>query len=990
MGVDFAQPVWLALALLGVPTLWAAARWLRSMSGVRAWSAGLTRVVVIGLIAAMLAGATAVRRTDRMATVVVVDASESVRTFAGGPAGEGALAEAARWIERASSGRRASELVGVVVFDGRSVAAAAPTSAEIGGLELRPPGREGTDLGEALRYAAAMFPPGAARRIVLVSDGNETGGDALAAAREVGGGATRTPIDVLPIAYRVTDEVVVESVDAPPAGAPGQTVTVRVTVSSAGPARGEIRLFREGEAVDLNGSAPGLGDAVELRGGRDSFTYQVKLDDRPIHRWRAVFEAGEGADTVIANNRGEAFTVTPGKGAVLLVDGVSEGDPAGAGSTLARALRAGGVEVEVVSAGMTPADPLSLQAYSLVILQNVAKEEIPSSVQELLASYVHDLGGGLVMVGGENSFGAGGWKGSPIEGVLPVSLDLPEQMIMPPAALVIVLDASGSMGQSVMGGLRTQQQIANEGAAQAVLSLDRQDLVAVIEFDDGARIVAPLQANEDPERTARLVRAIAPGGGTNLYPALASAGRLLASREAAVKHVIVLSDGQSMGDPQEGVRTAELMASAGISVSTIAVGDGADTQTLGAIAQAGGGEFYQVTNPNTLPRIFLKETRIVRKPLIREQPFTPVVTASGSPVTLGLPGDPPALGGLVLTQARRDPNVVDAIVAPEGEPVLSHWNVGLGRAAAWTSDAHRWARDWLGWEGYQRMWLQLVRAMARPESSRNLELTMAVDGDELAIALEAYDDDGRPLDALNVPGMVYEPGGGTREVRLRQVGPGRYEGRAPAGATGQYFAALTPRRGERALAPVVGGATRAVGPELRSLRSDVGLLRRIAEETGGRLLSWEEPETANLFERTGTTRSEAATALWPALLAWCVGFYLLDVGTRRIAWDRLLSARSRAELAGAAARGAGESAAALRRARERAGARVDRSREREEVAAAVREVRAAAPAAERAAAAAPEDRTGAGEEGGGGSVSRLAAAKRRARERYQDGSGSGE
>lgn len=1010
MGVDFAQPLWLGLALVALPTCWAALRWLRSMSGVRAASAGLLRLVVIALIAAMLAGATAVRRTDRMATIVVVDVSESVRTFAGeggGAGGEGnaAAEEAARWIERAGAGRDADELLGVVVFDGRSVAALAPTSAEVEGLELRGPRRAGTDIGEALRYAAAMFPPGAARRLVLVSDGNETAGDALAAAREVGGGATPTPIDALPFAYRVANEVVVEAVDAPPTGATGQTVPVRVTLSSTGPARGEVRVFLEGQPVDLNGAAPGFGDAVEIGAGRSSFTYQARLTDRPVHRWSASFEGAPGADTVTANNRGEAFTVSPGKGAVLLVDGVSDGDPGGAGSTLASALRSGDLEVEVISPGMAPVDPLTLHSYSLVILQNVAKEEMSPRAQELLASYVHDLGGGLVMVGGEKSFGAGGWKGSPIEDVLPVNLDLPEQMILPPAALAIVLDSSGSMGAGVMGGLRSQQQIANEGAAQAILSLDSQDLVAVIEFDESSRIVVPLGPNDDPERSARMVRAISPGGGTNMYPALASAGRLLASREAGVKHVIVLSDGQSQGDPGQGIETAELMAQAGITVSTIAVGDSADIATMRQIAQAGGGEFYEVRNPSVLPRIFLRETRVVRKPLVKEQPFDPVVTASGSPVTMGMGTETPTLRGIVLTQARRDPNVVNAMLTPDGEPLLAHWNIGLGRAGAWTSDAHRWAEPWLGWPGYARMWLQLARTMSRPESSRNLELTMAVDGDELSLALEAYDDEGRPMDAMSVPGVVYTPGGETREISLRQVGPGRYEARAPATESGQYFAALTPRLGERAIAPVVGGATRAVGPELRSLRSNVGLLRRITEETGGRLLSWEEPETANLFERTGTTRSEAATALWPALLAWCLGFYLLDVGTRRIAWDRLLSARARGELATGAARRGEEATAALRRARERAAGRgraAGKDEAREPAREVAREVARAAAEESRGAREAPKPAAGAnagesgasngdregGGEGEAGGVSRLAAAKRRARERYQDGGGS--
>lgn len=937
MDLRLSEPLWLLVLVLAAPTVWAGLRWLQAMSRLRAWSAISARALLLALIALMLAGAASVRRTDRLGVVIVVDASESVRRFAMVPDGRGgsrpALEVVSEWIARAAAARGPDDLLGVVSFDGRSIALAAPAARTPGEVGFDVSLSEGTDLEGALRFARALIPPGASGRIVLVSDGVETTGDAVRAAEELAGGVAPTPVDVVPLAYSVQREAMVESVDAPPSAPEGATVTVRVTLRAESATRGTLRLLREGRELDVNGAEEGSGRRIEFGPGRRVELFQVRLDDGRVHRFEAVFEPDADArgelagDTLLANNRAEAFTVTPGKGAALVIDGVSDGDPSGAGSILAGTLRRAGIDVDVVAPGLAPGDLLALQAYDLVMLQNVAAEDLTPAAHALLADYVEELGGGLVMIGGPDSFGAGGWKGSALEPILPVNLDLPEQLITPSAAIVIVLDSSGSMGQRVLGGTRTQQQIANEGAALALRSLDQQDLVGVIAFANSWKDVVPLGKNDDVEGATRRVLAIAPSGGTNLYPALAEAGRRLLEVDAQVKHVIVLSDGVAQGDPASGPAIALRMRESGITVSTIAVGDGADTATLADIAYEGGGEFYRVVDPNVLPRIFLKETRVVRRPLIRESPFTPINLGSGSPLVLGLPSEMPALGGLVLTQRREDPGVVNALGAPGGEPLLAHWNVGLGQVGAFTSDAHRWASAWIDWPGYVQMWTAIARSLSRPSGGQGYDFNAEIDGDELRVRLDATDRDGRPLDLLRVPGTVFGPDGSRRAVQLSQVGPGEYEARVSAPGTGNYVVALTPRLGDQALSPVVGGVSRATGPELRRLRSDIGALQRIADVTGGRALDLADPENAGLFDREGVRPSEASSPLWRLLLVWAIVVTLLDVGTRRVAWDRLITREAAAELARIAGslRGRGDAAAssvgALRRAREGAARR---------------------------------------------------------------------
>lgn len=1061
MTLRFEQPEWLLLLGLAVPVAVLGLRWLVAMSPARRWSAVITRVVLIALITGMLSGATAVRRTQRLAVIALVDVSGSVERFADlgrGPDGRArTVSEAVREFLRSATAQRGpDDLLGIVVFDGSAAVVAVPGRVDVLDRPLDLKLEEGTDIAGAIRLAAAMFPPDAARRLIIFSDGNETEGKALEAALELAGpgaavrrtasgaviseggfeepsrrgGAPRggwgggVVIDVVAIPYNLRREVIVESVDAPPQAPAEAVITVRVVLEATDEASGSLMLLREGEPVDINGEEPGMSRRLTLRPGRTVETISVKLEPGRVHRFEAVFEPdpvrmidgsdGYAGDTVLANNRGQTFTLTPGNGTILVVDGVTGGDPGGAGATLPRALAGAGMQVETVPPQGLPGDLLSLQGYDLIVLQSVAAEDIPQESHELLASYVSKLGGGLVMVGGPGSFGAGGWKGTALEPILPVRLDLPERLIMPSAAIMLVLDNSGSMGMTVMGSSRSQQQIANEGAALAVQTLDKTDLVGVVTFNSWYRTLVPLGPNTDPARTAAAIRAIGSDGGTNIPPALEEAYRQLRDARATVKHVVLLTDGVSM-DKESLPDIAARMHADGISLSTIAVGDGADTGMLALIAERGGGTFYRVTDPDMLPRIFIKAVRVVRTPMIREAPFQPRVLATGSPVVEGI-GRPPILRGLVLTQPRAESTVTYAMEAEPGEPLLAYWNAGLGRVAAFTSDAHaNWAEEWMGWPGYTRMWVQLARQIARPQADRRAELTTELVGDELRIRLDASDDEGRPQDLLTVPGTVYAPDGTSQEVQLAQTGPGTYEGSVPAVGSGNYVVLLTPREGERPLAPVIGGASRATGLEYRRLRSNITLLGKIAEATGGRVydLSDARAGRVNLFDREGVPPMEARVPLWRTLLAWAVVVMLLDVGTRRIAWDRLIgrrfgqglrkhaaeAVRDRSEqaartLASLRERGKGgtraapsaEGAPVLSAADAKRIAQEQAERRRAERAAARRAAAAAAPA--KPAAAPPEVKAEAepkveGEEGA--PTSGLLAAKRRARERYEQG-----
>ena len=889
------QPWWLLLAALAVPLGLVAWRAFVSMSPARRWSAIVARTLLLVLLGLMLAGVANVRETERLAIVAVIDVSGSIDRFAPPETHE----RVRTWLATASRNRGPNDLLGAVVFDGRSLAIASPTNADISDRAFNVRLSEGTDIAGALRAASALIPQDAAGRIVLITDGAQTQGDAVGVARELASipGAVR-PIDVVPIRYTARAETMIERLDAPPTANAQATVPVRVLLRSTAGSAGTLRLSLAGQPIDLDPASPGTGRTLTLDPGRNVVTTEVTLPPGRIHAFEAVFEPDRDADgdvllgdTALDNNRAEAFTISPGAGLVLLITQESvAGDEASGSARLAGVLRGAGLGLETTVGAGVPQDLLALQEYDCVILDNVPAEDLSPRTHEALAAYVQSTGGGLIMAGGPDSFGAGGWLGTDLEPVLPVLLDLPDQLVVPEAAVVFVLDSSGSMNASVMGSARTQQQIANQSAALAITALDARDEVAVIAFNSTTNVVRPLSPNSDPKAAAEAINAIASGGGTNLGPALLEAGRQLESSEARIKHVIVLSDGRSQN---AGVlpAMAEDLNRRGIKLTAITIGDQSDAITMQQMAQAGEGAYYNVFNPNLLPRVFLKAVRVVRSPLVREGRFTPVVADPAASLQYGV-DIPPALAGLVLTQARAEANVVNVLLAPEGEPILSTWQTELGRVAAFTADTGRWSRPWIDDGVYAPFWTALVRSIARPDTDRGGELIVTPTDDALRITLDAFDADGRPRDRLTVPATVYAPSGRTEEIVLIQTGPGRYQASVPVSGSGNHIVVTRPRLGTRPLPPIIGGVATRLGAEFRRLTSDDTLLEQLAFETGGRVLDLNAPPLARdaggLWDRAGVTPARARTPLWPVLLVASLTLLLMDIGTRRVAWDRLL------------------------------------------------------------------------------------------------------
>lgn len=914
--LTFDRPLLLLLALIVLP-IFALGMWsLQQLGPARRWTSVGLRIFVLLLITTMLAGFRTVQTHDELTVVSLIDTSDSVRKFFTPPPGpDGQPQDYEQWLQsffaQAGGDKRSEDYWSAQTFDGRPSVRLSPSLGDVtlpdGTVEAPYDGSNGQRAIES--GMAAKQQADSALRMVLVSDGN-LDGEVMAAVQAAA--AAGVQIDVLPLQYKVKGEVMVEAVRANPEARKGQTVKVSVELRSADRVPGQLMLKHNDRWVDLNGSAnQGEGiriDAAEWRTRIDAGIDEIglyaltKYIDRPIseagvNTFDAIFIPDDDtglANTITANDTGQAFTLVAGPGKVLVVDGVN-GE---AGQILPRALAERGIDTILAPVTAMPSRLRDMRDYDAIIFNNVPADNVPPKVQKNLTRYVHDLGGGFAMIGGPDSFGAGGWTNTDIDKyILPVHCQIPTQKILPSGALILVIDRSGSMFAPVAGSQFSQQNVAAEAAILALKAMYPQDKIGVVAFDTSAKWIVDLSYNDDPNGTANKIRAMQPGGGTDIRSGVNAAFNRLAAEpvgESAIKHMIVISDGY--GDFPNNLQLGGKLAQEGITISTIGVGDGHNAQGLRDLANTGNGQFYPVNNPANLPQVFIKEARAIRKNLIKEEPFNPVVRNVASPIMVGINTVPP-LRGFVLTGPKSDPRILTPIVATEGEPIFAHHQVGLGRAAAFTADAtNRWAQDWLGnWDSgsnYADFWARTVRQIARPAASTQADLTSTIQGDTMTIRLDAAGDvdfnasRGASFgNNLQVTGSVEDPNGELINVTLEQVGPGIYEARIPANQAGNYIVDLNMRAADGEQRRVIGGSSKAAGGELRNFQSNLALLQQIAEMTGGRVLDPGNPADANLYNRDVPIESTSTRPLRWQLMPFLLALLLMDVACRRIAWE---------------------------------------------------------------------------------------------------------
>jgi Mg-chelatase subunit ChlD len=854
------SPGFLALLLVIPPLALLTLRSARSLPPARVRAFLGLRIAAMLLLALALAGPALVRTTDRLAVAFLLDESHSV--------GEEQRARGLEMVGNVRAGMADGDAALLVRFGANAeierLSPGRPPQADAGG-DID---GSATDIGAALRLALARA-ASSPLRVVLLSDGNQNRGSAEEAAAEARSlGARIFPFALSPAA--AAGEVSIADIAAPAVARAGEPHQVTVLLRSLAPVRARVSLFRDGEPAGSRDSA--------LVPGENPIAFTGFFPERGLHFWEALVQAP--SDRILENNRCRKFVEVTGNPQVLYAARSGKGSPA-----LLSALAAQGIAVVETDGAALPGSLAGFLPYDGVILDNVPGFGLSYEKMETLERYVRDAGGGLLMIGGENSFGAGGYYKTPVERALPVDMDVKSQLQMPRLSLVIVADKSGSMGGMVTTG-EAKIDVVKSAAFSAVELLNPFDRAGLLAFDADFEWTVPLTEAGNREQIARELSTLSPGGGTILYPALEEAYRALSASPSPLRHIIVLSDG--LTNPGDFETLVRRIARDKITVSAVAVGDDADKDLLSKIAGWGGGRYYAASDPRGVPRIFMTETILVSRGLLIEKRFLPSVW-SANEIISGIPPEQfPPLDGFVLTYMKNGAEKV--LAALYDAPLLASWRYGLGKSAAFTADLRgRWGKAWTAWDDFPRFAAQLVRWIEKPGSSELLHPRIGLSGGRGWVSVDAHDELGRFANGLDIRGVVLGPNGEREEITIAQTGPGLYEGSFRAERVGDYTVTVSARAEPGApsgsaqdLAPRTLGVSRPYSDEYRILGADTRLLDRLAQSTGGRRAASADDEAAlaAILHREPGGAGAASTGWW-ALLAAALALFVMDIAVRK-------------------------------------------------------------------------------------------------------------
>ena len=848
---QFTQPLYLLLAIPAVYFILRLSKQsLADMSKFRFKLSVALRVFIILLLILALAGARMVRNISQQCVVFVMDVSDSI------PKSKQDTALA--YINRTLKTMKGEQKVGLIVFGGDASVELAPCSANKINKIYSVPNTSQTDISQALGLALAIFPQDCAKKIVLLSDGNETIGKSIDQAKLAG--SDNVSIDVVPIANELPKEALLDKMIAPDNVRIGEPFDLKVIAFSKISTTGLIRIIRNGVPVSAK--------AVELPKGKNIFTFSQSIPRAGSYEYSAILECSD--DTCSENNIALSHTMVKGKPKILYIEGQADQS-----MYLAGALKSNDVEVDVRASSGMPATLAQLREYDMLVLSDVPAWNLSSEQMALIRSGVKDLGIGFTMIGGENGFGAGGYYDTPVEQALPVDMSIRKTKVLPSIAVVIVMDKSGSMGASE--GSKTKIQLANDAAAAVVKLLQPIDKVGVIVCHSYPVVAVDLRPamNKDPIYN-EIATIRAEGGGIAVYPSMQEAYKMISGSGTRQKHIILLADGSDCDDQQGVIPLAETMAREKITVTTVAIGDGPHVPFLKAVAYEGKGYYYLARQAQDLKAIFTKDIMTISKSLVIEEPFTPRLDTS-SPELTGIDASSiPPLMGYVATSAKPAARVL--MQSHRKDPILAAWQFGLGKSAAFTSDCKaRWSSRWVGWPNYNKFWAQVLRSTMRKGASTNFQTTVDVSNGVGKVVIDSVDDKGKFMNMLKFKGSVVGPDMNGHPIAIEQTGPGRYEAAFDARDVGNYVLSVV-RKDQGQTAPEVSVVSIPYPPEYKEVAPNTENLRMLALQTSGMFA----PDASTIFS-SGFRPTLAYRDLWYLLTLLAVLILPVDVAVRRVA-----------------------------------------------------------------------------------------------------------
>lgn len=803
-----------------------------------------SRVLLFTLIILALAGTAWSQPVARQAVVFVGDISASTgtqRTFI------------EQWISSAMQHKRAEDQVGIVAVGRNALVEQSVTShIDFSHFESTPDTNY-TDLAAGLRLAAAILPPDSLRRIVLLTDGQQNIGDALQEAQLLQQQGIR--LDIVPLPTVSSAEARIDGLNAPTTLRTNERFALHIKLFSTVAQIATLRVYLDQALL--------LQQRLQLSVGQQEASLLLLAPPPGFHTFRVTLDAPQ--DTILQNNEAATFVNVQGPPRILVI----EGKP-GSGANIIAALQATKIAVSVGTPNDVPTTLDGLANYSSVVLADVPAGDLGTTRMQILQSFVRDLGRGLVVSGGQNSYGVGGYANTPLEQTLPVSMDIPQHKDTPSIAVVLIVESLES---------NTAVNISKEAAKGVVNLLTPRDQVGISAAYGKLAVSMQYVTNKSAIDTS--IDAMEPNDPGSYVPDLQNAEQVLLQTNAKIKHVILLGDGDTF-DNTNAQAILFKMANENITVSTVATNaqSYAELGTMQQIASLGKGRFYRADNPSAIPQVLLKETLQASRRSIINEPFTPAIVGA-NPILTGLTALP-GLDGYVATTPKPAAQLV--LISHKDDPVLAVWQYGLGRVVAWTSDAlGLWTTKWLQWSDSARWWANLVTwTLPSPDSALTINGQVIGATGHLTVDLPAGSSN--TSGSQQVQAHIITPDFSQEIVTLQPTAPQRWEGNFPAFQVGAYLVQVSWKgtahtgQGNSQLTATTGLIV-PYSPEYRTAGTDTRFLMQLAQAGGGTLLDV-KATTAAFAQNLAPLSAAIPITFW--LLALAALLLPVDVGLRRL------------------------------------------------------------------------------------------------------------
>lgn len=710
------------------------------------------RLIMVALVLLAAFGLSVNKRSAANTTIFLVDISNS---------NEQNLETIDKYLTKTIDKMPKNNQYGVVTFGRNSLVEQFVTQEKHFSKIMSMPDKSATNIEEAVSRGLSMIPDNGAGRLVILTDGRETKGSIESTASAL----VSRNVELLSVVYDVTadKDAYIENVELPGYLYAGDSYSMTVTVESNFDTDAALQIWMGTEQKSETD--------VHLNKGSNQFVLKQKVSGENVESFQVrVLAKG---DTCEENNTFSAYSVVDTLPKVLVISGMKED------STLFTSmLHAMGCNYQVVSALNAPASLEEMLQYKSIILDNVHRTDLPDGFLDSVDTYVKDYGCGMICCGGEESFALGGYRDTELEKVLPVDMQLRGTNQLPELGMVMVIDHSGSMSDTADGAGATNLDLAITAANAAVRELRDKDYVGVVTFDDKYHWQVPITQADDKDEIQSKIETVQEGGGTTIKPALWSALEEIKKCPADVRHVVLLTDGE--GETRAFSDIIMAYQDAGVTLSTVAVGEYSDTSLLESIAKGCGGRYYYSDISTDISKIFAQEVFLSGDTYLQNGTFA--LAGNSNAITKGLYADGwPPIYGYVSATPKKSANVL--LASEKDDPVLSIMQYGLGHTVAWNTDVtNQWTSALAQSDDYVQLWKRMIDYSAGNTSLGEDSVDVTTFGGSTEIVYRAKD----YKENTTISAIYTDPDGNTQTAKLNATAPGVYQCVIDTDMTGIY------------------------------------------------------------------------------------------------------------------------------------------------------------------------------------------------------------